>query len=64
MQFKLDMYEMMEILDPLNQNAYDKLQSELEKKICKTITEDEWLRIWEDGNWKIDMVITIKENEQ
>jgi uncharacterized protein YfbU (UPF0304 family) len=61
-KFTLSMYEMMEILDPLNQNAYDKLQSALEQKICKTMTEDEWLSIWEGSEWEIEMAINLKES--
>ncbi len=61
-KFTLNMYEMMEILDPINQNAYDKLQSALEQKICKTMSEDEWLSLWEDSEWEIEMTINLKEN--
>lgn len=60
MKVTLDMYEMMEILDKLNQNAYDKLQSALEQKLCKTINEDDWLKIWENGNWDVEMVLNLK----
>ena len=62
MKVKLNMYEMMEILDTLNQNAYDKLQSALEQKLCKTIHEDDWIKIWESGEWDIEMVLTLKRN--
>lgn len=55
------MYEMMQILDPINQNAYDKLQSALEQKICKAMTEDEWLSAWESGKWSIEMSIEFEE---
>lgn len=61
MKFTLNMYEMMELLDPLHRDAYDKLQSALEQKICKTIPEGEWLRLWDSGEWEIEMVINIKE---
>lgn len=61
MKVTLNMYEMMEILDKLNQNAYDKLQSALEQKLCKTIHEDDWLQIWESGNWDVEMVLNLKE---
>ncbi len=60
--FNLNMYEMMEILDKLNQNAYDKLQSALEEKICKNMTEEQWLEIWESGDWEIEMSIKLKAN--
>lgn len=60
-KFTLSMYEMMEILDPINQNAYDKLQSALEQKICKAMSEDEWLAMWEESEWNIEMTINLKE---
>ena len=62
-KFTLNMYEMMRVLDPINQNAYDKLQSALEDKICKTMTTSEWLDIWDEDNWEIEMSISWKENE-
>jgi|APMed6443717190_1056831.scaffolds.fasta_scaffold1306679_2 hypothetical protein len=62
-KFTLNMYEIMEILDPVNQNAYDKLQSALEQKICKTMSEDEWLSAWEKGNWEIEMSINFEEKQ-
>jgi hypothetical protein len=58
------MYEMMEILDPVNQNAYDKLQSALEQKICQSMPEDEWLSIWEKGNWEIEMSINFEKKHR
>ena len=61
MKYTLTMYEMMELLDPINQNAYDKLQSALEQKICKTMTEEQWLEIWTSGEFEIEMSIKIKE---
>ena len=59
-KFTLNMYEMMEILDSVNQNAYDKLQSALEQKICKTMPENEWLSAWENGEWEIEMSLDVK----
>ena len=59
-KFTLNMYEIMEILDSVNQNAYDKLQNALEQKICKTIPENEWLSVWENGEWEIEMSIDVK----
>lgn len=61
-KFTLNMYEMMEILDPINQTAYDKLQSALEQKICKAMPENDWLSIWEGGDWEIEMTIELKDN--
>ena len=62
-KFTLTMYEMMEILDPVNPNAYDKLQSALEQKICKSMSEDKWLLNWEKGNWEIEMSINFEEKQ-
>lgn len=58
-KFTLSMYEMMEILDPINQNAYDKLQSALEQKICKTMPTNEWLDIWDTSEWNIELSISF-----
>ena len=60
-KFTLNMCEMMEILDPINQNAYDKLQSALEQKICRAMSEDEWLSAWHGGDWEIEMSINFTE---
>ena len=62
-KFKLNAGEMIEILDSVHQNAYDKLQSALEQKVLQTMTEDEWLAIWNTGEWTIETSITFKENE-
>lgn len=56
------MYEMIDILDKLNQNAYDKLQSALEQKICKDMTEEQWLDIWQSEGYEIEMTIKLKDN--
>ena len=62
-KFTLNAGEMIEILDSVHQNAYDKLQSALEQKVLQTMTEDEWLAIWNTGEWTIETSITFKENE-
>jgi hypothetical protein len=61
--FKLNMHEMIDILDKLNQNAYDKLQSALEQKICKDMTEEQWLDIWQSEGYEIEMTIKLKDNQ-
>ena len=63
-KFTLNQGEMMEILDPLNQNAYDKLQGAIEKKICEVLAEKKWLEIWEEGNWNIELSITFNNIEE
>ena len=62
-KFKLNAGEMIEILDSIHQNAYDKLQSALEQKILETMSEEEWLAIWDSGKWTIETSITFKEDE-
>lgn len=61
MKVTLDMYEMQDILDDLHINAYDRLQNTLEKKLCRTIHEDDWLKIWQEGDWEIEMILKLKE---
>jgi hypothetical protein len=58
-KFSINQGEMQEILDPLHQFAYDKLQGAIEKKICKVLAEEKWLEIWEEGNWNIELSITF-----
>ena len=62
-KFKLNAGEMIEILDSIHQNAYDKLQSALEQKVLKTMSEEEWLAIWDTGKWTIETSISFGENE-
>ena len=63
-KFTLNQGEMIEILDPLNQQSYDRLQGALEKKICKVLSENKWLEIWEEGDWNIEMSITFNNIEE
>jgi hypothetical protein len=60
LKFTLNQGEMMEILDPLHQQAYDKLQGALEKKVCHLLAESKWLEIWEEGGWNIEVSLTVK----
>ena len=60
-KFRLNAGEMIEILDSVHQNAYDKLQSALEQKILETMSEEEWLAIWDTGKWTIETSITFEE---
>jgi hypothetical protein len=63
-KFTLNQGEMIEILDPLDQKAYDKLQGALERKICEVLSENKWLEIWEEGDWNIEMSITFNNIEE
>ena len=62
-KFSLNMYEMMEVLDLIDPNAYDKLQIALEQKICETMGEEKWREIWVTSDWDIEMSITFEEKE-
>jgi hypothetical protein len=55
---KMNQGEMMEILDPLHQNAYDKLQGLLERKLCEVFSEKAWLKSWGNGDFEIEMTLT------
>jgi hypothetical protein len=63
-KFSLSSGEMLEVLDKLNGNAYDKLVNAIEEKICKVLPEKKWIEMWEDGDFKIEMSITIPEIEE
>ncbi len=60
----INMYEMMEILDELHPNAYDKLQSILEQKLCKEMEEKDWLKVWESGEWSIETTLKLNQAEE
>lgn len=63
-KFTLNQGEMIEILDPLNRQSYDRLQGALEKKICEVLSEKKWLEIWENGSWNVEMSITFNNIEE
>ena len=60
-KFKLSESEILEILDKLHPNAYDKLQNSLEAKILKVLSEEKWLDIWQSGECNIELSITFNE---
>ena len=64
LKFTLNQGEMIEILDPLHQRAYDLLQGGLERKICNVLAESKWLEIWEEGDWNIEMSITFNSPKE
>jgi hypothetical protein len=59
----LSLNEVIAILDPLNANAYDKLQQALEKKAIDLVGEDEWLTIWDSDNWAVNLNLEFKGEE-
>ena len=63
---KLENGQIIEILDAINQDAYDILQQALEVKLMNLLGEDVWLDAWEAGRWKIEMRLTalIPEMEE
>ena len=57
MKVKLTAGEMMEVLDDLHKDAYDKLQGALERKVLEILAEKKWVEIWDTGNWSIEMTL-------
>jgi hypothetical protein len=56
----LSLNEVISILDPLNANAYDKLQQALEQKAISLVGEDEWLTIWNSDEWAVSLNLEFK----
>lgn len=56
----LSLNELIAILDPLNANAYDKLQQALEKKAIDLIGEDAWLKTWNSDDWAVSLNLEFK----
>jgi len=58
----LSMNEIIAILDPLNQNAYDKLQQALEQKAIAVLGDEvSWLALWNSDEWAIKLDLTFDE---
>jgi hypothetical protein len=60
-KFTLNQGEITAILDDRIGDGYDHLQGALEMKVCEVLSEKKWLEIWENGNYKIEMSITLPE---
>lgn len=60
MKVTLTQYELIEILDKLHPDAYDKLQQALERKIPDNL-QGEWLEAWEAQRWSLDMTLSYSE---
>ena len=58
---KLSLREIIAILDPLQRNAYDKLQHALEKKAMAEIGEENWLKVWDSDEWHVNMELIFDE---
>jgi hypothetical protein len=58
---KLTLKEIIAILDPLQRNAYDKLQYALEKKAMAEIGEENWLKVWNSDEWQINMELIFDD---
>jgi hypothetical protein len=58
----LSMNEIIAILDPLNQDAYDKLQQALEQKAIAVLGDEvSWLALWDSDEWNIRLDLTFDE---
>ena len=52
--------ELIKILDAINPNAYDLMQSAIENKAIDKSGEEAWLNKWESGNWKLELNLTYE----
>jgi hypothetical protein len=58
---KLSLREIIAILDPMQRDAYDKLQRALEKKAMAEIGEENWLKVWNSDEWQVNMELIFDD---
>jgi len=59
----LSMNEIISILDPFTEDAYNNLQRALEGKANAQIGEDKWLDVWNSDNWRIKLTLEYIEKD-
>jgi len=57
----LNIGEIIAILDPLNPDAYDKLEQALGAKVIKEMGEEQWLKVWESDDWTMNLTLNYAE---
>ena len=57
----MSMGEIIATLDPINQEAYDKLQTAIQAKAIKQMGEDGWLKVWNSDEWRITLKLDYLE---
>jgi len=60
----LSMNEIIAILDPINQDAYNRLQLALETKVGADIGDEKWLRVWNSDEWRIKLTLEYDEDAE
>ena len=60
-EVSLNIGEIIAILDPLNPDAYDKLEKALGAKIIEAIGEEEWLKVWNSDDWTMNLTLNYAE---
>ena len=51
----MTMQEIINVLDAINPNAFDLLNSALQEKVINDIGGDEWLKTFDSDNWNIKL---------
>jgi len=57
----LSMQEIINILDPIHQNAFDLLNNAIQEKLIDQIGEERWLKTFDSDNWNIKLNLNYEE---
>jgi hypothetical protein len=56
----LTMQEIIDILDPINPDAFNLLNNALQEKVINDIGEDAWLKTFDSDEWNIKLSLNYE----
>lgn len=57
----LNLMQLIATLDPVHQDAYDALQSELMQKAVELIGRDQWDKVFDSDDWTVNATLTFNQ---